>query len=345
MTGTTKEEHLRNLEQVLRRLQEYGIRMKRNKCSFLQDSVEYLGHRVDAEGIRATPEKLAAIEKAPMPQNVQQLRSFLGLLNYYRKFLPNLAMIIQPLNDLLQKNQRWHWSEKCTQAVRNAKQLLTTSNLLTHYDPTLPLRLAADASQYGLGAVISHVMPNGVEKPIAFASRALTSSEKNYSQIDKEALGLIYGVQKFHTYLYGREFTLVTDHKPLTSILGPKKGVPAVAAARLQRWAILLSAYKYQIEFRSTTAHGNADALSRLPLPLQSSARPSETSLYHIQQIERLPVTSQAVRTATQRDVILSKVKTYTQKGWPDHIPKELKTYHSKMAELTVEEGCLLWGG
>ena len=104
VTGTTKEEHLHNLEQVLCRLQEYGIRMKRNKCSFLQDLVEYLGHRVDAEGIRATTEKLAVTEKAPMPQNVQQLRSFLGLLNYYRKFLPNLATIVQPLNDLLQKN-------------------------------------------------------------------------------------------------------------------------------------------------------------------------------------------------------------------------------------------------
>ena len=135
--------------------------MKRSKCSFLKDAVEYLGHRVDAKGIQATQEKIAAIERAPMPQNVQQLRSFLGLLNYYRKFLPNLATIIQPLNNLLQKNRKWSWSAECTQAVNTAKQLLTTSNLLTHYNPTLPLRLAADASQYGLGAVISHVLPSG----------------------------------------------------------------------------------------------------------------------------------------------------------------------------------------
>lgn len=174
-----------------------------------------------------------------MPQNVQQLRSFLGLLNYYRKFLLNLATIIQPLNDLLQKNARWRWTVKCTEAVKAAKKLLLTSNMLTHYDPTMPLKLAADASQYGLGAVISHVLPNGEEKPIAFSSRSLGKSEKNYSQIDKEALALVYGVRKFHTYLYGRKFTLVTDHKPLMSILGPKKGVPSVAAARLQRWAIL----------------------------------------------------------------------------------------------------------
>ena len=109
---------------------------------------------------------------------------------------------------------------------------------------------------------MSHVLPNGLEKPIAFASRTLSDSEQNYSQIDKEALALIFGVHKFHTYLYGRKFMLVTDHKPLMSILGPKE-VSSVAAARLQRWSLLLSAYNYDIEFRPTEAHGNADALSR----------------------------------------------------------------------------------
>ena len=173
---------------------------------------------------------MRAIDQMPQPKNVQQLRSFFGLL---RKFLPNLATIIQPLNDLLQKGRKWVWSSECPRAMETAKQLLTASNLLTHYDATLPLKLAAGASQYGLGAVISHVLPDGVERPVAFASRSLSSSERNYSQIDKEALALVYGVMKFQAYLYGRKFTLVTDHKP---IFGPRKGVPAVAAARLQRW-------------------------------------------------------------------------------------------------------------
>lgn len=198
--------------------------------------------------------------------------------------------------------------------MNSAKQLLTTSNLLTHYDPSLLLKLAADASQYGLGAVISHILSSREERPIAFTSRSLSQSEKNYSQIDKEALALIYGVRKFHNYLFGRKFTLVTDHKPLTSIFGPKKGVLSVAAARLQRWALLLTAYNYNIEFRSTTAHGNADALSRLPLPTTGSQVPSEIRLCNLRKIEVLPVTSVEIRTATQRDPILSKVKRCSQR-------------------------------
>ena len=311
----------------------------------MNDSVEYLGHIIDSEGIKATPEKIAAIERAPMPKNIQQLRSFLGLLNYYRKFLPNLAMVIQPLNDLLQKDKKWSWTEGCSRAVDTAKRLLLQSKVLVHYDSSLPLRLAADASQYGLGAVISHTLPNGEERPIAFASRSLSQSERNYSQIDKEALALIYGVQKFHTYLYGRKFTLVTDHKPLITIFGPKKGVPSVAAARLQRWALLLAAYQYDIEFRSTTAHGNADALSRLPLLDDTTRKVSETRLCNLRTIESLPVTSDEIRKATQRDPVLSKVKSYLLKSWPEQIPQVLKPYQSKIAELTIEDGCLLWGG
>ena len=123
-----------------------------------------------------------------------------------------------------------------------------SSNLLVHYNPSLPLKLAGDASAYGVGAVISHVMTDGTDRPIAFASRTLSSSERNYAQVEKEALSLVFGVKKFHAYLYGRKLTLTTDHKPLTIILGPKQGT--LAAARLQRWALILAAYSYEIEFR-----------------------------------------------------------------------------------------------
>ena len=116
-----------------------------------------------------------------------------------------------------------------------------------HYDPDLPIRVAADASSYGLGAVLSHVLRDGTEHPIAYVSRTLTPSEKNYAQVEKEALAIVFGVRKFHQYIYGRRFTLVTDHKPLLTILGPNTGIPSLAAARMQRWSFLLSAYQYDI--------------------------------------------------------------------------------------------------
>ena len=171
--------------------------------------------------------------QAPAPKSVQELRSFLGLLNYYGKFLTNLSTILQLLNTLLQKNHKWHWSSECQQALQTAKDNLTTSKTLVHYNSTLLIKMAADASAYGMEGVTSHVLPNGTERPITFASRTLTASERNYAQLEKEALALIFGVKRFHQYLYGRHFTLVTDHKPLMAILGPKKGIPLLAVARL----------------------------------------------------------------------------------------------------------------
>ena len=209
--------------------------MKRAKCNFIQGSVQYLGHSVDAEGLHTTLGKLEAVVKAPEPKNVQELRSFLGMLNYYRKFIPNISTIIHPLNRLLQHGHPCKWSEECKRAFQQAKETLTSSRLLVHYDPLLPLLLTADAFAYGLGAVISHIMPDGAERPIAYASRTLAPSERNYAQLEKEALALIFGIKKFHQYLHGRKFTLITDHKPLMAILGSKKRIPPLAAAGLQR--------------------------------------------------------------------------------------------------------------
>ena len=349
VTGVNNADHLRNLASVLQQLKHYGFRLKKNKCEFLMSSVEYLGHRIDAEGLHAMPSKLQAIVQAPAPKNVQELRSFLGLLNYYGKFIPNLASLIQPLNNLLQHKRKWKWTTACNNAFQQAKEELSSSQVLVHYDPALPLTLAGDASAYGIGAVISHIMPDGTERPIAFASRSLSPSERNYAQLEKEALSLIFGVKKFHQYLYGRKFTLVTDHKPLTAILGAKKGIPSLAAARLQRWAVLLSAYQYEIQFKSTSDHANADGLSRLPLSDSKEASvvcSSEPSVFNISQIESLPVTAAQVEAATRTDPILSKVLHYTKQGWPrtQQSTEALKPFRQRSQELTVEGGCLLWG-
>ena len=142
--------------------------------------------------------------------------------------------------------------------------MLTSSKVLARYNPKLSLRLATDASSYGVGAVLTQVGEEGTERPVAFASRTLTEVEQNYAQIEKEALAIIFGVKRFHLYLYGRKFLLLMDHKPLTTISGPKTGLPMVAASRLQRWALVLSAYQYDVKIRATEEHGNVDGLSRL---------------------------------------------------------------------------------
>ena len=345
VTGATQSDHLRNLEQVFQRLERSGFRLKKEKCTFLANSVQYLGHQIDHEGIRALPSKTEAIVNAPAPTGVRQLRSFLGLLNYYGKFIRNLSSIIHPLNTLLQANHTWKWTQECAEAFRKAKDQLASAKVLVHYVSTLPIIMAADASAHGVGAVLSHVFPDGSEKPIAFASRTLTPSERNYAQLEKEALSLIFGVKKFHRYLYGRKFKLVTDHKPLTAILGPKKGIPSLAAARLQRWAILLSAYDYEVVFKPTQVHCNADGLSRLPLPAEDPASNSEeVSVFNVAQVQALPVTFQQIRSATRRDPVLSKVTTYARTGWPDKVPEVFKPYHSRQHEIGLESGCLMWG-
>ena len=170
ITGATVAEHDSNLDEVLRRLQEYGVRLKREKCSFFKESVEYLGHCISAEGAHTTKEKTQAMLEAPEPKNLQELRSFLGLLNYYGKFIPNLASLLHPLHQLLKKDQKWQWSQKCSEAFVEAKKKMTSAPVLAHYDPKLPIVLAGDASAYGVGAVISHSFPDGSERPIAFAS-------------------------------------------------------------------------------------------------------------------------------------------------------------------------------
>ena len=345
VSSTDEESHLRALEEVLSRLEKHGFKLKLEKCEFLLKSIEYLGHVVSKDGIQPVPTKVEAIVNAPTPTNVQQLRLFLGLTNYYGKFIQNLATLLHPLHNLLQASRAWKWSTECAKAFQAAKDKIISAGVLTHYDPTLPITLAADASAYGVGAVISHVFPDNSEHPIAFASRTLTASEQNYSHLEKEALALIFGVQKFHRYLYGRKFNLITDHKPLTTILGPKKGIPSLAAARLQRWAILLSAYDYNIHYKSTTEHGNADGLSRLPLPVTTPSLDTQSATtFNIGQIQALPVTFQHIQKATRRDPVLGKVYHYVIGGWPSHVPDELKPYKNRETELSTENGCLMWG-
>ncbi|KAJ8366188.1 hypothetical protein SKAU_G00150190 [Synaphobranchus kaupii] len=345
VTGADDETHLANLQAVLSRLEEYGLRANKDKCEFFKDSIEYCGHIIDRHGLHKAQDKIDAVLKAPQPENVSQLRSFLGLVNYYHKFLPNLSTVLHPLHCLLEVGKKWKWSKDCERTFKTAKQLVTSEEVLTHFDPSLPLRLACDASPYGIGAVLSHRMPDGTERPFAFASRSLNPAERNYAQIDREGLSLVWGVKKFNQYLYGKHFTLITDHQPLVSIFNPRKCVPAMAVARLQRWALFLGAYTYTIEFKGTKQHGNADGLSRLPHdshPVEDTTDPADA--FHLTQLESLPVTRAQIQKETNRDPTVSKVYELTVNGWPTHGYPQLPEYSTRRDHLSVSQGCVMWG-
>ena len=176
-----------------------------------------------------------------------------------------------------------------------------------------------------------------------YASRALSKPERNYAQTEKETLALVFGVKKSHDFLYARPFTLVTDHKPLLTILGPKKGVPTLAAARMQRWALILVAYQYQLQFRSTDEHKNTDMLSRLPLKEDFTA--SEEPIFSITWVDILPVTLRQIAEATRKDPVMSRVLSHILNGWPSHnSDRDVQPYFNRRTELSVKGRVILWG-
>ena len=304
----------------------------------MQTQIEFLGHVIDQHGISPAPGKVDAVVNAPRLKNLTELRAFLGLLNYYGKFLPDLATKLHPLNKLLKKQQEWKWTRECDTAFNWAKQALTSAQVLVHYNPELPIRVAADASAYGIGAVLSHVLGDGNERPIAYASRTLSASEKNYSQIEKEALGLIYAVKKFHQYIYGRQFTLVTDHKP--SLAQRRESSPSSSTnAKVVIFIVSLQLFK---------PHCNADGMSRLPLQQSASKEEvPEIVEFNIGQITLLPVSAALLLRTTKLDPTLAKVLKYVKTGWPSSLPEEdptLKPYWNHRSQLTVEGECLMLG-
>ncbi|KAI5086647.1 hypothetical protein C0J45_23302, partial [Silurus meridionalis] len=299
VTGTDEQSHLQHLDATLERLKEYGLRVRKDKCEFFQFAVEYLGHVIDTSGLHTSPSKVKAIVDAPVPKNVSQLRSFLGLLNYYGRFIPNIATLLKPLHKLLCHENNWKWTSECQESFRKAKETLLGSIALTHFDPALPIQLACDASPYGVGAVLSHIMPNSRDRPIAFASRSLNKAETNYAQIEREALIIV--------------------------------------------WALLLSAHTYDIKYRKSELHGNADGLSRLPLA-DGVKEAKVAEIFYFSQVERAPITAAQVHRGTRNDPVLSRVVDIVMTGKGESDGLELKPYISRRHELSVQSGRLLWG-
>ena len=264
--GKNRKDHLERLSTVLQRLQDIGLRTQPTKLRLLQSEIQFLGYTINLEGISPIEGKLEAIHRLPQPSNTKQLRSFLGSVNYYSRFIPSLQSKCAPLHRLLQKDSRWNWTENDTKIFQDIKHELTSDCLVVHYQDDLPLVLTVDACEYGVGAVLQHRYNDGSLKLIAASSRTLDNSEKNYASIDREALAIMFGVAKFERYLLGREFILQMDHRPLTRIFGNKEGLPKVASSRLTRWALQLSNFNYKIEYIAGSENNLADSLSRLPL-------------------------------------------------------------------------------
>ena len=344
VTGSSDSAHSQSLHAVLQTLQEHGLRIKPKKCAFFAPCITYLGHRIDANGISTVKDKVQGVTDAPAPLDVSELRSFLGTVNYYGAFIPDLSSKLAPLNNLLKTDSKWNWSKRCEKAFNEIKKCLCSAPVLAHYDPKLPVIVATDASPYGVAAVLSHRYPDKSERPIAYASRTLSTSEKNYSQIDREALAIVFGIKRFHEYLFGQHFTLITDNRPLSHILSPEKGIPNIAAARIQRWAVFLGAHMYSIEHRSASRHTNVDGLSRLPV--KCTSKESEVKLNQVHQFSVLPVTSDEIASETRKDPILSRVYLFTTNGWDtaDVNDCRLQPFYRRRNELNIINGVLTYG-
>ncbi|XP_043193613.1 uncharacterized protein K02A2.6-like isoform X1 [Amphibalanus amphitrite] len=362
----SEEEHWKVLGSIFSRLEAAGLRVRETKCAFFQDSVEYLGHHMSRDGIRPTSDKVKAIVDAPRPANVTELKSFLGLVTYYSRFIAQRAEVLSPLYDLLRAGASWTWGPSQEKSFNSVKDALASHTLLVHFDPEKQLILTTDASCRGVAAVLAHLDDNGVEAPIAFASRRLSVAEQKYSQIEREGLAVIMGVTKFHQYLCGvtRPFFLVTDHKPLFKLFGQHEALPEMASGRIRRWALKLSGYNYRIQFKRTHEIANADALSRLPSPYIEGAQPEELVLHadedwsgaevgeagpQPEELELLTAQSwldaKQVAKLTSMDPVLSNVVRLVQfGGWPTQIPESLKCFAPKKDELSLTAGVLLWG-
>jgi hypothetical protein len=349
VTGPTKEIHVSRLEEVFRRFQNAGLKLGKEKCAFFQGSVTYLGHIINKNGLHKCPEKVDAIVNAPQPNNVTELKRFLGMSNYYRNFVPNASSLLGPLHELLRADTPWQWTDRQQAAFTAMKQELASDRVLAHFEPDAQLSLAVDAGPYGLGAVLAQIGSDGVERPLAYGSRSLSAGERNYSQLHKEAAAIVFGVKRFHQYLYGRQdpFVLKTDHKPLLAIFGKSNGIPVMTASRLIRFGIFLSAYNYKIKYISSKQNEVADYFSRIPSPGARGIADDGEEMLTINslQLNSLPLTYKDIQAATARDKDLCTVLKYIKYGWPRKIRcKNIMPYFLCRNELDVEQGCLLRG-
>ena len=310
--GSSVEEHDRNLANMLQRSRERGIKLNSDKSVVKSTELSFFGNLITSKGLQADPSKISAICNMQPPQNKKELETFLGMINYLSKFLPHLAEETHSLRNLLKDKAEFVWDSNMENVFKRVKALITAVPVLAYYDVTKDVQIQADASQYGLGAVL---LQEG--RPIAYASRSLTQTEQNYAQIEKELYAIVFACEKFHQYIYGKRVHVQSDHKPLESIL--KKPL-VVAPARLQRMMLRLQKYDVHIAYKPGKEIPVADALSRKPLAQRSDDLQECIEMQVHTVIRSLPVSDEKLRkikSSTQDHEVLCKLQNTILQGWP----------------------------
>lgn len=336
--GKTKEKHDQRLDIVLRILEENEFCMNRGKCLFAVTELIFLGWHISGQGISPTADKVEAIKNFRKPETVEEVRSFLGLVNFVGHCIPDLATKTFHLRELIKKGETFKWTEERTKAFEELKKVLCNGSVLGFFDPGNDTILIVDASPVGLGAVLVQ-LNKGKEQIISFASKSLSDVERRYCQTEREALSIVFGVERFKYYLFGREFLLYTDCKPLEFLFGEK----SKPCARIERWVLRIQCFRFKIRYKPGKMN-IADSLSRLgKLNEQGLIDKSfERSLWLLTDYLRpVAIDLVEIKEKTAEDVTLSTVKSALENGtWK----KSVEVYKSCEFELCWVEGVLLRG-
>ena len=267
----TLEEHLQHLCQVIQRISNAGLKLKPTKCHFIREEVEYLGHLITPKGLKTNPTLTSAVANFPQPRNLTELRRFLGMCSYYRRFVPGFAKIASPLQSLTRKDSPFRWTPDCEQSFQSLKSKLTSAPLLAYLSLSQPFTLETDSSIEGLGAILSQPQDDGLLHPVAYASRSLSAAERNYSVTELETLAVVWGITHFIPYLYGHDVTVLTDHTAVKAILQTPN--PSGKHARWWTKVYASGVKNVKIQYWPGRLNVSADALSRSPqLTLQEEA-------------------------------------------------------------------------
>ncbi len=348
--GKTKHEHDTRLRSVMKKFNDAGVTLNPEKCEFAKKKVKFAGYLVSEEGVEIDPEKLEAMQDLTPPQNVSEVRRFLGSLNQMGKFIPNLAEKTKPIRDLLVKTNEFIWGQSQQETFESLKTELTTVPVLAYYDPAKKTIVSADASSYGLGAVLWQETKKGERKPVAYASRSLTTTEERYAQIEKEALATTWACEKFNDYVLGKDILIETDHKPLVPMLGSGKILDQLPP-RIQRFTMRLMKYSYSICHRPGKELVVADALSRAPSRKQPTEENKslleDLNIYVAYILESMPASErkiEEIRLHQQEDPVCRKLVEFTSEGWPDRsrLNTTLLTYWPERSSITVQKGLLM---